>query len=101
MPLFGERFLLAVLAACFIAVTIYNPMQLSTTQRVSAAAVFFFAALFIGDTVYKSTHPPPPAPVVEQRYAVNWDVGIIKGDHRTSDAGTYLLSGDGTGSDKN
>jgi hypothetical protein len=99
MSVFGERFVLAILVAFFIAVTIYNPMQLDTTQRVSGALAVVFTALFIGHTVYKVAHPPPPvapvAPIAEERYAVNWDMGIISGDHRSTAAGVYLQSGIG------
>jgi len=59
VPLFAERFILAVLAVSFAAVTITNPMQLDRTQRVSAAFTIVFAAYFLAHTLYKNSHPVP------------------------------------------
>lgn len=65
VPVFIERFLLASMAAAFIAVVFVNPLKFDNIQRTTAALVLFFGAAFLAQTLYRhneSSQAPAPTP---------------------------------------
>lgn len=53
VPVFIERFLLAAMAAAFIAVVFVNPLSFDKIQRITAALALVFGAAFFAQTLYR------------------------------------------------
>jgi hypothetical protein len=61
VPVFIERFLLAAMAAAFIAVLFVNPLKFDNIQRTTAALALFFGAAFFAQTLYRHSEAPKQA----------------------------------------
>lgn len=70
MPVFLERYVLAILATVTVYLAITNPMGFDLTQRITGCAALMFLAYFIGHTIHKSREPTTPKPP-ETEIAVN------------------------------
>ncbi|MFH1185446.1 MAG: hypothetical protein V1755_10475 [Chloroflexota bacterium] len=60
VPIFLERFILAVLATVAVGVFMVNPLQWDRTQQVGAVIVIIGVALFVAGTVYRMNKSARP-----------------------------------------
>ncbi len=60
VPIFLERFILAVLAAAVIGIFMVNPLKWDRTQQAGAALALVGVALFVAGTAYRMYHPAQP-----------------------------------------
>lgn len=66
VPVFLERFVLAICAAGIIALII-NPMKFDGTQRITLVIAIAFFAYFVAHTIYVTSKPPRDLSALKQR----------------------------------
>lgn len=59
MPIFLERFLLAICAAAVVTIVLIDTMRLDLTQRITLGLAILFFAYFVAHTAHKSNQSKP------------------------------------------
>ncbi len=57
VPVFLERFVLAVCATALVAIMLVNPMKFDWTQRITLSLAILLLAYFAAHTVHKARNP--------------------------------------------